>query len=67
MRDEDRPNSRIIRIAAIAMGVVVAAVAAGYLLGPASDPRTTASVSAPVHSEPENLAAPPNPSGGSKP
>ncbi|WP_312408701.1 hypothetical protein [Rhizobium sp.] len=67
MRDEDRSNNRVIRIAVIAMMVVVAAVAAGYLLGPASDPRTTASVSAPAQGEPENLAAPANPSGGSKP
>lgn len=67
MSETNRTNKRIARIAATAMIVVIAAIAASYLIGPASDPHKTASVSAPAQGEPENLGAPSNPSGGSKP
>ncbi len=63
----NRTNKRIARIGATAMIVVIAAIAASYLIGTASDPRKTASVAAPVQGESENLAAPSNPSGGSRP
>jgi len=63
----NRSNKRMIRIGATAVIVAIAAVAGSYLIGPATDPRTTSSVSAPAHGEPENLAAPANPAGGSKP
>lgn len=67
MGDINRTNKRIFRIGATAVLVIIAAVAASYLIGPASDPRKIASVSAPAQGEPQNLAAPSNPSGGSKP
>jgi len=67
MSETNRTNKRIARLGATAMIVVVAAIAASYLIGPATDPRTTASVSAPPQGEPENLGAPSNPSGGSRP
>lgn len=67
MSDTNRTNKRIARIAVTVMLVVIAAIAASYLIGPASDSRKTASVSAPAQGEPKNLAAPSNPSGGSKP
>jgi hypothetical protein len=67
MSDTNRTTKRIARLAVTALIVVIAAIAATYLIGPATDPRTTASVSAPAHGEPENHAAPSTPSGGSKP
>lgn len=67
MSDINGTNRRIIWIGATAIIVVIAATASSYLIGPATDPRTTSSVSAPALGEPENLAAPPNPSGGSNP
>jgi hypothetical protein len=48
MSDTNRTNKRLARIAATALIVVIAAIAASYLIGPATDPRTTASVSAPA-------------------
>jgi len=47
MSDTNRTNKRIARLGATAMIVVIAAIVASYLIGPATDPRTTASVSAP--------------------
>jgi hypothetical protein len=67
MSDNNRTNKRMIRIGATGVIVAVAAIAASYLIRPATDSRSTASVSAPAQGEPENLAAPANPSGGSKP
>ncbi len=49
------------------MIVAIAAIAASHLIEPATDPRATSSVSAPAQGGPENLAAPANPSDGSKP
>jgi len=66
MSDNNRPNKRMIRIGATAVIVAIAAIAASYLIGSATDPRATSSVSAPAEGEPDNLAAPANPSGGSK-
>lgn len=67
MRETNRSNKRMIRIGATAVIVAIAAVAGSYLIRPVTDPRTTSSVSAPARGEPENLAAPANPAGGSKP
>lgn len=67
MRDPNRTNKRIIWIGGTATIVVIAATASSYLIGKATDPRTTSSVSAPALGEPENLAALPNLSGGSEP
>lgn len=67
MSGNNRPNKRMIRIGATAMIVAIAAIAASHLIGPATDPRATSSVSAAAQGGPENLAAPANPSDGSKP
>lgn len=64
---DSQSNKRVFRIGVIAFAVAIAAILGSYLIGPATDPRTTSSVSAPAHGEPENLAVPANPSGGSRP
>lgn len=65
MTEVSRTNRRVLRVTAIA--VAIAAILGGYIIGPATNPRTTSSVSAPAQGEPENLAAPANPLGGSNP
>jgi hypothetical protein len=60
-------KSRALGIALVAGVLVVAAIGGSYLIGPATDPQATSSVTAPAQGEPENLAAPGNPAGGTKP
>lgn len=67
MTDISRTNRRVLRLIAVGVIVAIAAILGSYLLGPATNPRTTSSVSVPAHNEPNNLAAPANPSGGSNP
>lgn len=67
MTDVSRTNRRLLRLVAMAVIVAIAAILGNYLIGPATNPRTTSSISAPAQGEPENLAAPANPAGGSKP
>lgn len=61
MSGENRSKKRTIRIGATAVIVAIAAGAEIYLMGLATDPGTTSSVSTPAHGEPENVAAPANP------